>query len=138
MSTITTAPGARRPLFEDVHDDYRESFRRFLQAEVVPHHEEWQEAHIVPRDLFTKAAEHGFLAMEVPEEYGGSGRRRLALQRRPRRGGRLRGRRSSLRWARLLHTDLGLPYLHRRRQRGAEASAGSRASPPARRSSRSR
>jgi acyl-CoA dehydrogenase len=71
--SITTAPGARRPLFEDVHDDYRESFRRFLQAEVAPHHEEWQEAHIVSRDLFTKAAEHGFLAMAVEEEYGGSG-----------------------------------------------------------------
>jgi acyl-CoA dehydrogenase len=69
---ITTAPGARRPLFEDVHDDYRESFRRFLQAEVVPHHEAWQEAHIVSRDLFTKAAEHGFLAMAVEEEFGGS------------------------------------------------------------------
>jgi acyl-CoA dehydrogenase len=71
--SITTAPGARRPLFDDDHDDYRESFRRFLQAEVVPHHEEWQAAHIVSRDLFTKAAEHGFLAMAVDEEYGGSG-----------------------------------------------------------------
>ncbi|WP_027008329.1 acyl-CoA dehydrogenase family protein [Conexibacter woesei] len=71
--SVTVAPGSRRPLFEDVHDDYRESFRRFLQAEVVPHHEEWQEAHIVSRDLFTKAAEHGFLAMAVEEEYGGSG-----------------------------------------------------------------
>lgn len=72
MSSIPTA-AARRPLFEDVHDDYRESFRRFLQAEVVPHHEQWQEAHVVSRDLFTKAGEHGFLAMAVDEEHGGSG-----------------------------------------------------------------
>ncbi|HEU4975701.1 MAG TPA: acyl-CoA dehydrogenase family protein [Baekduia sp.] len=70
---ITTAPGARRPLFDDVHDDYRESFRRFLQAEVVPNHEAWSEAHIVPRELFAKAAEHGFLSMAIPEEHGGSG-----------------------------------------------------------------
>ena len=70
---VTLAPGARRPLFEDIHDDYRESFRRFLQAEVVPHHEEWSKNHIVSRELFTKAAEFGFLAMAVPEEYGGSG-----------------------------------------------------------------
>ncbi len=70
---VTTAPGARRPLFDDTHDDYRESFRRFLQAEVVPNHEEWQENHIVSRELFTKAGEYGFLAMAVPEEYGGSG-----------------------------------------------------------------
>ncbi len=71
--SIIPAPSTRRPLFEDVHDDYRESFRRWLRAEVVPHHEEWQERHIVSRDLFTKAAEHGFLAMAVDEEYGGSG-----------------------------------------------------------------
>ncbi len=71
--SIIPAPSTRRPLFEDVHDDYRESFRRWLRAEVVPHHESWQEAHIVSRDLFTKAAEHGFLAMAVDEEYGGSG-----------------------------------------------------------------
>lgn len=72
MSTIP-APSTRRPLFEDVHDDYRESFRRFLRAEVVPRHEEWQEQHIVSRDLFTKAAEHGFLGMAIDEEHGGSG-----------------------------------------------------------------
>jgi alkylation response protein AidB-like acyl-CoA dehydrogenase len=71
--SVIPAPSTRRPLFEDVHDDYRESFRRFLRAEVVPHHEAWQESHIVSRDLFTKAAEHGFLAMAVDEEYGGSG-----------------------------------------------------------------
>lgn len=70
---ITIAPGSRRPLFDDVHDDYRESFRRFLQAEVVPNHEAWSEAHIVPRELFAKAAEHGFLSMAIPEEHGGSG-----------------------------------------------------------------
>jgi alkylation response protein AidB-like acyl-CoA dehydrogenase len=69
---ISTAPGARRPLFDDIHDDYRESFRRFLQAEVVPNHEQWQADHLVSRDLFTKAAEHGFLAMSVEEQYGGS------------------------------------------------------------------
>jgi alkylation response protein AidB-like acyl-CoA dehydrogenase len=71
--SIIPAPSARRPLFEDVHDDYRESFRRFLQAEVVPQHEQWQENHVVARDLFTKAGEHGFLGMAVDEEYGGSG-----------------------------------------------------------------
>ncbi|MDO8189413.1 acyl-CoA dehydrogenase family protein [Conexibacter sp. JD483] len=71
--SIIPAPSTRRPLFEDVHDDYRESFRSFLKAEVVPHHEQWQERHIVSRDLFTKAAEYGFLAMAVDEEYGGSG-----------------------------------------------------------------
>jgi alkylation response protein AidB-like acyl-CoA dehydrogenase len=67
------APAGRRELFEDEHEDYRESFRRFLAAEVLPHAAEWDAAGIVPRELFAKAAEHGFLAMEVPEEHGGPG-----------------------------------------------------------------
>lgn len=71
--SVIPAPSTRRPLFEDVHDDYRESFRSFLKAEVVPNHEQWQENHIVSRDLFTKAAEFGFLGMAIDEEHGGSG-----------------------------------------------------------------
>ncbi len=72
MATTTTL-GVRRELFEDEHDAYRESFRAFLQAEVVPNHERWKENHLVDRDLFTKAAEMGFMAMAIPEEYGGLG-----------------------------------------------------------------
>jgi alkylation response protein AidB-like acyl-CoA dehydrogenase len=70
MATIS-AP--KRALFEPEQEDYRESFSKFLAQEVVPHKQEWEEAHVVPRELFTKAAEHGFLAMAVPEEYGGPG-----------------------------------------------------------------
>ena len=53
--------------------DYRESYARFLRAEVVPHYDEWNAAQLVPRELFTQCAEYGFLAMEVPDEYGGPG-----------------------------------------------------------------
>ena len=73
MSATATRGAGLRSIFEPVHDDYRESFRRFLQAEVVPHYAEWSGAGIVPRELFIKCAEHGFLAMEVPERYGGNG-----------------------------------------------------------------
>ncbi|MEH3052613.1 MAG: acyl-CoA dehydrogenase family protein [Patulibacter minatonensis] len=73
MAASTTTIGVRRELFEDHHDEYRASFRSFLQTEVVPNHEAWKAAHIVPRDLFTKAAELGFVAMAIPEEYGGAG-----------------------------------------------------------------
>lgn len=69
----TTLLGIKRELFDDSHEQYRDSFRSFLKAEVVPHHHEWSKAHIVPRELFQKAAEHGFVAMAVPEEYGGVG-----------------------------------------------------------------
>jgi acyl-CoA dehydrogenase len=69
----TTAPAPKRTIFEPEHDDLRESYARFLQKEVVPHYPEWNKNEIVPRELFTKCAEHGFLAMEIPEEHGGPG-----------------------------------------------------------------
>ena len=68
-----TTLGIRREIFDDTHEAYRESFRAFLKAEVAPHHEQWQKDHIVSRDLFKKAAEGGFIAMAIPEEYDGVG-----------------------------------------------------------------
>ena len=70
----TTQPRlGRRALYEDDHEDFRESFRRFLANEVVPHYEQWEKDGIVPREVFAKAGENGFLGMQVPEEYGGAG-----------------------------------------------------------------
>ncbi len=63
----------RRGLFDEEHDQFRDSFRRWLRKEVVPHHHEWEAAGIVPREIFRAAGEHGFLAMAVPTEYGGGG-----------------------------------------------------------------
>ncbi|HXH24183.1 MAG TPA: acyl-CoA dehydrogenase family protein [Vicinamibacterales bacterium] len=101
---------AKRTIFEPEHDDYRESFRKFLAAEVLPHYAEWEQAQIVPRALFTKMAEYGFLAMEVPEEYGGPGvddwRFNVVLSEEGTRSGAgdaLAGP--------LIHTDICVPYL---------------------------
>ncbi len=63
----------KRTIFEDEHRDYRESVRRFLAAEVVPHHAQWEREGIVPRALFARAAQQGMLAMAVPEAFGGAG-----------------------------------------------------------------
>jgi long-chain-acyl-CoA dehydrogenase len=63
----------RRTLFEPEHVDFRESVRRFVAEEVVPHQQDWEREGIVSRDLFTRAAEKGMLAMQVPERYGGAG-----------------------------------------------------------------
>ena len=63
----------RRALFEPEHDDFRESFRRFLAKEVAPHHDAWERDGLVPRELFAAAGEHGFVAPQVPEAYGGAG-----------------------------------------------------------------
>ncbi len=63
----------RRSLFEDTHEDFRDSFRRFLAAEVVPHYDGWERGGLVPREVFAEAGRHGFLAMAVPERHGGAG-----------------------------------------------------------------
>jgi alkylation response protein AidB-like acyl-CoA dehydrogenase len=63
----------KRAIFADEHRDYRETVRAFFAKEVVPHHEDWERAGIVPRALFARAAHAGLLAMAVPERYGGAG-----------------------------------------------------------------
>jgi len=59
--------------FDDEHGMFREAFRTFVEREMVPNREKWETAEIVDRELFTKAGAAGFLAMSVPEEFGGAG-----------------------------------------------------------------
>lgn len=62
-----------RDLFEPEHDAYRDSVRRFVEAELQPHHHQWEKDGIVPREVWLKAGEMGMLCPSVPEEYGGIG-----------------------------------------------------------------
>lgn len=59
--------------YTEEHRIFRDSLRRFLEKEITPHVEEWEEAGIVPREAWKKMGEQGYLAMGVPEEYGGPG-----------------------------------------------------------------
>ncbi len=59
--------------YTEEHRIFRDSLRRFLEKEITPHVEEWEEAGIVPRAAWKKMGEQGYLAMGVPEEYGGLG-----------------------------------------------------------------
>lgn len=61
--------------FEQEHTIFRASFREFLQREVVPHQDAWEEAGIVPREIWCKAGESGFLVPFADEKYGGAGAR---------------------------------------------------------------
>jgi len=66
----------RRTLFDDVHEEFRASFRTFLAREVIGdegRYGEWERAGIVPREVFAIAGRGGFLGMAVPERYGGAG-----------------------------------------------------------------
>ena len=59
--------------FTEEQEMFRDAYRKFLEAELVPHRDEWWETGIIPREIFKKAGEQGFLAVWVDEAYGGLG-----------------------------------------------------------------
>ena len=63
----------QRTLFDDTHEAFRDSFSTFLEREVAPNRNRWEEAGIVDRELFVSAGANGFIGIDVPEEYGGGG-----------------------------------------------------------------
>jgi long-chain-acyl-CoA dehydrogenase len=63
----------RRIATEPEHEQFRDTFRRFLDKEVMPQYPVWEQAGIIPREIFRRAGELGFLGMDAPEEYGGAG-----------------------------------------------------------------
>ncbi|KAM8871855.1 long-chain specific acyl-CoA dehydrogenase, mitochondrial isoform 1-T1 [Synchiropus picturatus] len=64
--------GTRR-IFNEDHDLFRQSVRRFFQEEVIPHHKEWEKAGQVSRELWEKAGQQGLLGVMTPEKHGGIG-----------------------------------------------------------------
>ncbi|WP_343203350.1 acyl-CoA dehydrogenase family protein [Hoeflea sp.] len=60
------------PYFSDELTMLRDQIRRFVEAEIVPHGDAWEEAGKVPREVFAKMGELGFLGMRYPEQYGGA------------------------------------------------------------------
>lgn len=62
-----------RTIYTEEHDIFRDSVRRFVEKEVVPHHEQWERDGMVSRELWQAAGENGLLCCFVPPEYGGPG-----------------------------------------------------------------
>ena len=52
---------------------FRDNYQRFLAEHVAPFYESWEEQGLIPRELWHKLGENGFLCVDVPEEYGGFG-----------------------------------------------------------------
>jgi len=63
----------KRELFDSDHQLFRQSFRKFVEKEITPYHHQWEKDGVVPAELWRKAGELGFLCMDVPEQYGGTG-----------------------------------------------------------------
>jgi long-chain-acyl-CoA dehydrogenase len=62
-----------RTVYDADHELFRQTVRSFIKTEVAPYDEEWEQAGIVDRSLFTKAGEAGLLMFATPETHGGSG-----------------------------------------------------------------
>ena len=58
--------------FTDEHELFRSSLREFLEKEVRPNINTWEKQKKIPRDIWEKMGEMGFLGLSYPEEYGGA------------------------------------------------------------------
>ena len=61
-----------RLFYTDEHDAFRTQVRKFVEREISPHIEAWEEAREFPRELYGKAGELGLLGLGFPEEHGGT------------------------------------------------------------------
>ncbi|HUN67262.1 MAG TPA: acyl-CoA dehydrogenase family protein [Burkholderiales bacterium] len=96
-----------RTLFTAEHETFRDSVRRFLEAEVKPFDERWQEQGYADKSAWKKAGENGFLCMSMPEEYGGSGADKLYSMVQMEELARINN--TSVGWG--LHSEIVAPYL---------------------------
>jgi len=62
-----------RTIYEQEHEMFRDSVRKFLEEEAAPYHEQWEEDGQVDRSVWLKAGELGMISPTVPEEFGGVG-----------------------------------------------------------------
>jgi acyl-CoA dehydrogenase len=51
---------------------FRDQLRKFIETEIVPQGDEWERAGMVPREVFKKMGELGFLGLRYGEQYGGT------------------------------------------------------------------
>jgi citronellyl-CoA dehydrogenase len=59
--------------FKEEHNIFRQQLRSFIEKELAPHAEKWEEDHWFPNDVFKKLGELGYLGLRYPEEVGGAG-----------------------------------------------------------------
>jgi len=61
----------QRDSFTEEQNQFRDAYRRFLDKEVAPFRDAWRKAGIVPREIFKKMGEQGYLLTWAAEEFGG-------------------------------------------------------------------
>ncbi len=61
------------PPFSEEHEELRASARGFIERELSPHAQRWEDERWFPDELFGKLAAQGLLGLKYPQEYGGQG-----------------------------------------------------------------
>src|SRR5260370_8376631 len=59
------------PFHTEEHEAFRNTVRRFVEREIMPHVDQWDEAEEFPRELYRKDSAAGLLQLAFPQEYAG-------------------------------------------------------------------
>ena len=62
----------KSPYFTEEHHLFRQSVRQFIETEVRPFAQQWEKTQEIPREVFRRMGELGFLGINFPVKYGGS------------------------------------------------------------------
>ena len=68
MSKVSVTP----PYFDETHHALRDSIKRFVDKEIFPHIDDWEEQNTFPREIYKMAGDAGFLGIGFDEKYGGT------------------------------------------------------------------
>jgi len=66
-------PRMNNSIYSEEHQIFRNMFKKFVAKEITPNIDQWEREEGVPRELWLKMGEQGFLCPWLPEEYGGLG-----------------------------------------------------------------
>jgi acyl-CoA dehydrogenase len=98
-------------MLTDEHEMLRRTVRAFVEKEVVPHVDAWEEAGRIPRELWRRLGELGFLGLDFPVEHGGGGGDFLSSVVLGEEMARCRS--GGVAFSVLVHTDMSSPWLTR-------------------------
>src|SRR5918996_5321927 len=99
------------PLFTAEHEMLRRSIRAFVEKEITPHVTAWEDDGRIPREVWRRLGELGFLGLDFPTEYGGGGADFLASVVLGEEIARCRS--GGVAFSVLVHTDMSSPWLTR-------------------------
>src|SRR6476661_3818485 len=64
--------GSSLPYFSSEHEILRAQIRRFVETEIKPYAQAWEDQAFVPREVLRRMGELGFFGIRYPQQYGGS------------------------------------------------------------------